>query len=247
MRRVFFLFSGLYDHAAAHVPGGRGFLISGGVTASGSFYSALWHFDADVSEWSLKAASGDGISQHSLTLAGDGFVYLFGGFTSEKISSDMYRIHAEDLEAWEQVPLRGAVRARDLKITGHSAVFHADSNSLLVYGGIQTDVARFSRMNKHIFMFNLDSLTWSRLEGDGGGGGASLPSPRAFHSADIIGDLMVIFGGYVHKHNKVEECYDRKVYFYHLRCNVWMSEEVIPTANLNFPVCLLYTSDAADE
>ena len=81
-------------------------------------------------------------------------------------------------------------------------------------------------------MFNLMHETWSKLSS----ASSDAPRPRAFHSASVIGDLMVVFGGYVHKHNSVEECYDRKAYFYHLRCQVWISDQVIPSANRDFPV-----------
>lgn len=41
---------------------------------------------------------------------------------------------------------------------------------------------------------------------------------------------MIIFGGYSHHHNDVEACHDDRLYFFHLGCNVWVSERVLEHA-----------------
>ena len=44
---------------------------------------------------------------------------------------------------------------------------------------------------------------------------------------DFIGPYMVVFGGYTHKHNREEICYDSGLYFYHLGCHTWVSHHVL--------------------
>ena len=78
-----------------------------------------------------------------------------------------------------------------------------------------------------------------------------IPAERAFHSAQILGNYMVIhkffknfhgkilisrvfsiflqvvFGGYSHKHNQVETCQDSNLYFFHLGCQNWVSRRIL--------------------
>ena len=55
----------------------------------------------------------------------------------------------------------------------------------------------------------------------------NVPPERAFHSAHIMGNYMLVFGGYSHKHNEVESCYDQNIYFFHLGCHTWVSQRIL--------------------
>lgn len=37
----------------------------------------------------------------------------------------------------------------------------------------------------------------------------------------------MVFGGYSHRHNKEEICYDNQMYLYHLGCHAWVSHDVL--------------------
>ena len=69
-----------------------------------------------------------------------------------------------------------------------------------------------------MFVYGLDAATWIVLDKRG-----TNPAPRAQHSAVVMGDYMVIFGGYTHRHNAIETCYDDSMHFYHLGCRAWIS------------------------
>jgi len=43
----------------------------------------------------------------------------------------------------------------------------------------------------------------------------------------MIGNYLVVFGGYSHRHNKEEICYDNQMYLYHLGCHAWVSHDVL--------------------
>lgn len=47
-------------------------------------------------------------------------------------------------------------------------------------------------------------------------------SERAYHSTKVLGNYMIVFGGYSHHHNDVEACHDDRLYFFHLGCHVWV-------------------------
>ena len=42
-----------------------------------------------------------------------------------------------------------------------------------------------------------------------------------------MGNYMLVFGGYSHKHNEVESCYDQNIYFFHLGCHTWVSQRIL--------------------
>lgn len=45
----------------------------------------------------------------------------------------------------------------------------------------------------------------------------------------FLGNYLVVFGGYSHRHNKEEICYDSQLYLYHLGCHTWVNHEVLGT------------------
>lgn len=47
----------------------------------------------------------------------------------------------------------------------------------------------------------------------------------------FLGNYIVVFGGYTHRHAKEEICYDNEIYLYHLGCNTWLSRDVLGLSN----------------
>ena len=86
-----------------------------------------------------------------------------------------------------------------------------------------------------MFQFNLDSKTWTEMklpqrqkyQKKSLRRNGNVPPERAFHSAHIMGNYMLVFGGYSHKHNEVESCYDQNIYFFHLGCHTWVSQRIL--------------------
>lgn len=46
----------------------------------------------------------------------------------------------------------------------------------------------------------------------------------------FLGNYIVVFGGYTHRHAKEEICYDNEIYLYHLGCHTWLSRDVLGLA-----------------
>lgn len=113
----------------------------------------------------------------------------------------------------------------------HSTVYHAYSNCLIVYGGVVAGVKRYSKLSDRMFAFQLDSRHWAELSYPRAHlPDTYVPRERAFHTSSIIGNYLVVFGGYSHRHNKEEICYDGQLYLYHLGCHTWVNHEVFGTA-----------------
>ncbi|KAK3860683.1 hypothetical protein Pcinc_033276 [Petrolisthes cinctipes] len=235
----------------------RHIVLFGGKTASGVVSNELWLYNTTVEEWHRIAPPPDnpktprrdpkdppdhhsntdgdpntppGLMYATLTLVNVSQLYLFGGSLSHgEFSSRMYRIDLKGERVWEKVVVRGG-NELEARVVGHSTVYHASSHSLLVYGGIRVDIARFSKLSDHLLVFDVERQYWSRLHYPKHSTGRypHVPLERAFHAALIAGDYMVIFGGYLHKHKEEERCYDNKLYLYHLGCHVWMSHQLTP-------------------
>lgn len=224
-----------YGHAACKYQ--DGFVIYGGKVEDGSLSNELWHYDVKKNLWTLRAKNSPfyppRLTRHSLTLTKD-YIYLFGGSTVDgEFSSSLYTIKLNlsdktgSTEKWQEVRPRGG-KELDVRVVAHCTVYHHGTNSLLVYGGVVASVARFSKLSDRMFAFQLDRKVWSEIHYPRAHlRDTYVPRERAFHTCNIIGNYLVVFGGYSHRHNKEEICYDNQMYLYHLGCHAWVSHDVL--------------------
>ncbi|XP_039280047.1 multiple epidermal growth factor-like domains protein 8 isoform X2 [Nilaparvata lugens] len=224
--------SARYSHAACNYKGG--FLMYGGRLADGSLSDELWLYEVGSRRWSLRATASPlrppPLARHTLTLADDGWVYVVGGSNPiGEFSSAIYRIrlHTGGDEEWLEVKPRGG-KPLDVRIVAHTCVYNAASHSLLVYGGILANVARFSTLSDRMFSFSLRHRHWAELHYPRAELRDSyVPQERAFHSASVMGNYLIVFGGYSHRHNREEICYDNQLYLYHMGCHTWVNHEIL--------------------
>ncbi|XP_067133716.1 multiple epidermal growth factor-like domains protein 8 [Centruroides vittatus] len=216
-----------WGHAIASYA--KNFVLYGGELENGLLSDELWLYNVAKEEWQLEAKHSiirpPALTKHSLTLVEGKWLYLFGGSLEDgSFSSGMYRINLNEGAQWEKIePLGGKELER--RIVGHSAVYHAATKSLFIYGGIMVDYARFSRLSNQIHAFHVDKQYWTQIAYPKSG--TSIPLERAFHSAAVVGDYLVIYGGYTHRHSHQEICYDNEIYLYHLGCHKWVDFHVL--------------------
>ncbi|KAJ9576932.1 hypothetical protein L9F63_006498, partial [Diploptera punctata] len=87
-----------------------------------------------------------------------------------------------------------------------------------------------------MFSFQLDSRHWTEIHYPRSHlQDMHVPRERAFHTSTIIGNYLVVFGGYSHRHNKEEICYDNQLYLYHLGCHTWVSQEILGNTVSRYP------------
>lgn len=217
--------AGRYLHAMVAVKGG--FAMYGGQLDTSELSDELWYFDIPKMSWNLVRPSPEAhrlpkLASHSLTL-GKEWIYLFGGKTEDGFfSGDMFRIRAQNLSDSQRIFIKGGQIA-SRQLAGHSTVYHKQTNTLLVFGGHRTNTAQFSKLRNDLHIFHIDNSFWSLVSEDQKE--KNLPSQRAYHSAVIIGDYMVIYGGNTQLHDGYDLCYDAAIYFYHLGCYKWMNSQ----------------------
>ncbi len=216
--------SARHEHAMARV--GDHFYVYGGILADDSHSNELWFHNTTNSQWQLRGGAGSveppGLASHTLTLVENRWLYLFGGRTEAgEFSSAMYRIDTRDESSvWEEVHARGGKEA-DRRLVGHSTVYHSEAKSLLVFGGFLPDYARFPKRMNFLHAYHIEENYWSQIFYEAVDNYYP-PKDRSYHSAQIMGNYMVVFGGNTHIHHEEEICYDNEIYFYHLGCHRWV-------------------------
>ncbi|XP_059823923.1 multiple epidermal growth factor-like domains protein 8 [Hypanus sabinus] len=208
-------------HAHSVVEWRGGMVVFGGQLQSGSLANDVWLYEPGPERWRLlrprSARAPPGLAAHAAAVVGQE-LYVFGGRTDEdRFSAAMFRFHLERW-VWEEVIPTGG---KSPAVAGHSMVFHPASRMLLIHGGHRIS-PRFSYRTNTTHAFHVDQRYWSTLKSRPS---AASPGERAFHSATLIGNYMVVYGGNVHIHYQEEKCYDDRVYFYHLGCHQWVSGE----------------------
>lgn len=135
------------------------------------FFSAL---NVDLSG-QIPSARAD----HSAVIK-DTYMYVFGGIATSwttSCSNDLFELNLTTLQ-WRKMPAFGAVPQHRQQ---HSCVAYKDS--LFVFGGRNN-----SMMFNDICEYNLHLGRWHQILVSG-------PSPRIGHTACVLGDRMVIYGG----------------------------------------------------
>ena len=75
-----------------------------------------------------------------------------------------------------------------LRVLGHSAVYYPYMRSIIFFGGFVPETPRRSARSNKLLAFHLDLHVWTELNI------AARPRGRAFHSAVLVGDYMIIYG-----------------------------------------------------
>ncbi|BES95475.1 Kelch motif [Nesidiocoris tenuis] len=185
---------------------GTRMLVFGGMLEYGKYSNELYELQASRWEWKRLRPRPPRFSPppcprlgHSFTLVGNK-VFMFGGLASDskdgettndvsvKYMNDLYtlELRANGITQWEMPHTFGIVPPPR---ESHSAVAHTDSlgnTKLIIYGGMSG-----CRLGD-LWILDINSMTWNKPEVDG-----PPPLPRSLHSANIIGDKMYVFGGWV--------------------------------------------------
>ncbi|KNA11378.1 hypothetical protein SOVF_135770 [Spinacia oleracea] len=164
---------------------GNKIIVFGGTNGSKKV-NDLHILDLDSKEWTQPTCSGSYPSareSHTATLVGDGGQLAVFGGSGEGVGNYLNDVHFLDLKtmSWSSPMVKGdySPPPRD------SHVSVAVGRKVFVYGGDCGD-----RYHGDVDVFDVDSLTWSRLEVLG-------PSPgrRAGHAAIGIGTKVYVVGG----------------------------------------------------
>ncbi|KAM8822014.1 host cell factor 2 [Eudromia elegans] len=192
---------------AAHgfVCDGTRILVFGGMVEYGRYSNDLYELQA--SRWLWKKVKPQAPSTgsppcprlgHSFSLYGNK-CYLFGGLANESEDSnnnvprylnDFYELelqHGSGVVGWS-IPVTKGILPSPRE--SHTAIVYCrkdvGSPKMYIFGGMCG-----SRLND-LWELDIETMTWSRPETKG-----TVPLPRSLHTANVIGNKMYVFGGWV--------------------------------------------------
>ncbi|XP_060101572.1 host cell factor 2 [Heteronotia binoei] len=192
---------------AAHgfVCDGTRILVFGGMVEYGRYSNDLYELQA--SRWLWKKVKPQNPSAglppcprlgHSFSLYGNK-CYLFGGLANESEDSnnniprylnDFYELelqHGSGVMGWSIPVTKGVVPSPR---ESHTAIIYSRKDSgnpkMLIFGGMSG-----CRLND-LWELDIETMAWSKPETKG-----TVPLPRSLHTANVIGNKMYIFGGWV--------------------------------------------------
>ncbi|XP_072165831.1 multiple epidermal growth factor-like domains protein 8 [Diadema setosum] len=206
-------------------------VVFGGRLANGSRSNELWSFDLSTLTWELLPPGTEsippGISQHSSCIVEYSYLVILGGESEDDFFlGTIYKYDLQVPSGWEEIiPVGGVVS--QFKLRDHSSVYHYDTKSIVVFGGIH---ANADQRHNSLYAFQFEERYWTVLSQ------SKTIRERSFHSANIIGNYMVVYGGNVHDHilsyqdldhtadyGINEKCFEEGVELYHLGCHKWIS------------------------
>ncbi|KFQ24091.1 Host cell factor 2, partial [Mesitornis unicolor] len=192
---------------AAHgfVCDGTRILVFGGMVEYGRYSNDLYELQA--SRWLWKKVKPQAPSTgsppcprlgHSFSLYGNK-CYLFGGLANESEDSnnnvprylnDFYELelqHGSGVVGWS-VPVTKGILPSPRE--SHTAIVYCrkdfGSPKMYLFGGM------CGRRLNDLWELDIETMTWSRPETKG-----TVPLPRSLHTANVIGNKMYVFGGWV--------------------------------------------------
>ncbi|XP_048585207.1 attractin-like protein 1 [Nematostella vectensis] len=214
-----------YGHSMVVV---NGSLVVFGGRVEGSEVNELWIFDTHLMSWQEVSPKGGNtplaVSGHSATVVGGKMVVLFGygpeeGFTQKVQEYDLMT------NSWQLFNVSShIVRAT----YGHSSVYDHLSGRIYLHGGYRMPSPKGNskdEISSDTNAYDPNTRQWYTL--------LSSDQPRFFHSAVLIGHMMLVYGGNTHNmtvaSDKLTKCYSQDFLMFDTRCNNWNK---MPTKDL---------------
>ncbi|XP_041668656.1 protein GLUTELIN PRECURSOR ACCUMULATION 3 isoform X2 [Cheilinus undulatus] len=166
-------------------------ILIGGETADKNYCKdSLWKFELDNDFWFPMNSSSSGpvppcARGHSATYDPESkSVYVYGGLRESQCYSELYILDTLTWK-WKLVNAKGNVP----NLAYHSASFY--KKELFVFGGVESNhLSADKPCSNALYIFNPEFELWYQpiVEGD-------MPLPRFGHSATLILNKLIIFGG----------------------------------------------------
>lgn len=220
---------GRYFHGADIQHSKQNIFIYGGMTgisnnnASETVLNDFWKFSVTHQRWREVEIESDvkppSLTGHSLTLIKDGdhdILVLIGGFSPKKGFSQHTYIFNLTTAHWSIIETTGQ---SPIGIYGHSAVYHALSQSVYVFGGYVFQSNDKIIMSNKLFALNVGQKFWSEIPIFSGINHPddNLPRARFLHSAISTDSYMLIYGGRTQPENSTDS-----LVAYVYKCNMWI-------------------------
>lgn len=217
---------GRYYHAADIIGSRQAIYVYGGLSRNGTL-DDLWQFALQTQRWSLvvpqNATRPPALAGHTLTAVGrEELLLLIGGYSiSERGGGLQSSVWLFNLATgtWSVVTTHGS---SPRGIYGHTAVYHAQSSAVYVYGGVRIGDSGNLAVSKRLYAFSIPTRRWTELPSFIHHGPDYVPPARYLHSAVATEHYMLVFGGRVAGNGTVSLAREEVMVAYVYRCNQWI-------------------------
>ncbi|KAI9836261.1 MAG: hypothetical protein M1819_001598 [Sarea resinae] len=217
-----------YDHSAfrAHTTSlvGSNIFVFGGCDAK-SCFNTLYAFDADCLFWSQPRCTGEKpppLRAMTTTAVGKKLV-IFGGGDGPTYYNDLYVLDTVNFR-FRKPKINGILPS---KRRAHTACLY--KNGIFIFGG--GDGVRALNDVWRLDASDLSRPSWRQVSApttakSGNSGRDARPTARGYHTANMVGSKLIIFGG-----SDGVECF-RDVWIFDVEANVWKTVDI---GGLSFP------------
>ena len=183
---------GHFGHASASYL--NGFFIHGGRTPNG-ISNDLFYFDVVRKEWiDYTNDQLPRLMYHSMTEGSNGIFYVYGGGSPNgSFSNQLYKFHGETPGKWDLISSNCCGKVKERSILGHTMNYWPNKNILILFGGLVSDVGRFSKLSTQLWIYLIDSNTWIPIEYKRPP--SEQNTERAFATSQVIANHLVVVGG----------------------------------------------------
>ncbi|XP_063715164.1 multiple epidermal growth factor-like domains protein 8 isoform X5 [Symsagittifera roscoffensis] len=214
---------------AVAVNGNHDLVIIGGRGDNPSEHSKeIFYFNTGDNIWRMLPNKGPDVAWHTANLVGKCLIYIVGGRRSDYSYNDEVHIldWCDNDKRWKFNVRVNGLKASVLQLVGHSTVYVERYRSLFIFGGFTPISVEASERRNNLFVFNTEQNFLSEWA-TGHQTEAARPPSMAYHTATVLGNYMVIFGGTAYSHKRKRDrgaddmCYGNELYFLHLDCVLW--------------------------
>lgn len=211
-------------------------LIFGGELDDGVYSNELWTFNCLNYSWQELNVNHLtlGLKLHTMNLVmkkdengiDNPTLYVFGGqdYNNSLISSKIF-IYDINKNSWS-IDQHFYGKELSLRVYGHSSIFYEALRSLFIFGGFHSTYSlKPGNVTNRILLYHVDNHIWSILEDFENS--EQPPPPLGYHTAVSSGRYMIIFGGITFDDEKNTCPMSSKIYYYNLRCNVWVKKDAL--------------------
>ncbi|CAG2100157.1 unnamed protein product [Medioppia subpectinata] len=204
-------------HFHATAISGHWIYLYGGLSQVHGVLADFWRFHTSDMSWNKLETIEElpPLAAHTLT-ATDNKLILIGGYSPEYGFLEKTFEYNIIEDKWRVLNTSGV---RPVGLYGHSAVYHSQSNTIYVFGGVVYDMDKTS-ISGDLYGFDVNNSVWYRLPADEQINPIdSRPESRYFHSSLSTELYMIIIGGRSNDSNAIVN----SIYTYIYRCNKWIS------------------------
>ncbi|KAJ3451244.1 kelch domain-containing protein [Anaeramoeba flamelloides] len=193
-----------------------------------NYFNDIYSFNFQTKNWSKINAKGDiptGRRWNSSVVDSSGNIWIFGGYQSVDRFNDLFCFNTKTHEWTGPVTTENPPTPR----YSHTSVIY--DNKMWIFGGYNGQI-----QSNEIFYFNFETNEWCNPLKTYG----QKPEERAGHTAVVVGDKMIVFGGY----NRTLS-YMNDIFEYDFKKNLWTKPKVVgkkPKVR-SLHTCVVYQND----